>query len=257
MSILSSVLVRRLISNLSRGGPRLTKMLTQKFPEKRVFELTKPLQGVQMQFDTSDIFEAQMAFGTYQPRLLTEIKRLSRPGDQVIMAGAALGYVPLALANLGCKVIAMEADPRNYEKCRDNIALNKNLEVVLFGEGLSDVNATELIWLSDVGTHSSFAAQHHATTQGEAKVRRGDDVLQELRVSEIDGIVLDVEGWEIHALEGLRETFTKKLPRWAIIECADWALQAAGKSEAELRELIGSFGWKVTEEIGSDLVCVS
>jgi hypothetical protein len=94
MSVMSSVFVRKLISNLPRGGPRLTKMLTQNFPEKRVFELTEHLQGVQMQLDTSDIFYAQMAFGTYQPRLLAEIKRLSRPGRPGYYGGSRVGICP-------------------------------------------------------------------------------------------------------------------------------------------------------------------
>lgn len=74
-------------------------------------------------------------------------------------------------------------------------------------------------------------------------------------MSEIDGLVLDVEGWELKALTGLANTLARKRPRWAVIECADWALRGAGTSEQALRGHIADVGWTICDQIGDDLIC--
>jgi hypothetical protein len=83
----------------------------------------------------------------------------------------------------------------------------------------------------------------------------GDKILSDLGVSELDGLILDVEGWELRALQGLRKTLERNLPRWAIIESADWALAGAGTSEIALKDMIVGLGWRIIDRIGNDLFC--
>ena len=233
---------------------RATKLLSSINPEKRVFRLSNAPK-TRMLFNTADVFQAQMAYGQYQPRLIKKIKSIAQPSDCVLVAGGHIGYVPLIVANFGCQVIACEADPRNAATCRDNFELNPHLNVSLVGCGLSDKNDQIPLWLSDVSSNSSFAIAHSAPANAHVNVRTGDEILAELDSLELDGLVLDVEGWELKALLGLKATFARKLPRWAIIECAPWALRGAGASEAELRSAIVGLGWRISEQIGDDLIC--
>ncbi len=208
-----------------------------------------------MRLDMANPFQAMMAFGTYQPAILRQLQTLARSGETVLVAGAHVGYIPLALASLGCRVICFEADPRNIESCNYNLSLNPQLNVSLIPAGLSDKDRTLPFWVADTDTQSSFAVSHRANRQVQVPVRQGDDAIMELGVESFDGILLDVEGWECHALEGLRQTLSRKLPRWAIIECAAWALEGAGKSPADLTILIESFGWRINIQIAGDLIC--
>ncbi len=209
-----------------------------------------------MQLDTAEPFQRLMAFGAYQPDLFRVLRGLIRKEDRVLMAGANIGYVPLALASLGCRVVGFEADPRNVEACRRNLALNPQFDVHLVGEGLSDKAGILKFWQSETDSQSSFAVHHQSAKQAQVAVTAGSEALQELGIKQLDGIVLDVEGWECHALEGLRQTIEGNLPRWAIIECAPWALEGAGKTSTDLHKLLESFGWRITNPGQEDLVCI-
>lgn len=255
MNFLISLPVRNFISRLPRGRGRLAKILAGK-TRREIVQLPGLQAGVKMQLDLGESFQRLMAFGAYQPDLFQTLGKHVRKQDRVLMAGANIGYVPLALANMGCRVVCFEADPRNVEVCRQNLALNPQFDIRLVGAGLSDQAGTLSFWQSDTDSQSSFAVAHHATKQVQVAVRAGDEALRELDIQMLDGIVLDVEGWECHALEGLRQTISSNIPRWAIIECAPWALEGAGKSSVDLHKLIESLGWHVTNPGQEDLVCI-
>ncbi len=252
--ILNSLLVREAVSRLPKGSMRVAKLLATTAPEKREFRLTGKTD-VRMLLDTSDVFQAHMAFGTYQRKLLSVLGHHARRGDNVLVAGAHVGYIPLRLAELGCKVVACEADPRNVEQSRHNFSLNPQLAIELAGVGLSDAPTELLIWMADASSNSSLAFAHHAHAQAKVVVRPADQILQEFGIGELDGLVLDVEGWEVKALSGLKETLHRSRPRWAVIECAPWALEGAGTSERELRNLIQQIGWNDVRQVGDDLIC--
>lgn len=255
MSILTAFPIRNIVSRLPRGRGRLAQALTRK-PERRAFELPGTLAGVKMHLDTAKSLDRLVAFGAYQPELVRTLRQLIQKEDCVLMAGANIGYVPLVLASMGCRVVGFEADPRNVEACRRNLAMNPQFDIRLVGEGLSDRKGKLMFWLSDTSGESSFALHHHATKQAEVSVTTGDEALRVLGINQLDGIVLDVEGWECHALEGLRQTISGNLPRWAIIECAPWALEGAGKTSNDLHKLIESFGWRITNPGQADLLCI-
>ena len=252
--MLTSLPVRHLVSRLPRGRVRLIKLLTKYKAKEKTLALIGHLKGVRMCLDMSDLFQAQMAFGIYQVECVDWLKRLTREGDVVLVAGAHIGYMPLALANLGCRVICFEADPSNIQKCKRNLSLNPELPITLIPSALGETDGVLSFWASDVSSHSSFAVEHHRGERVEVAVRRGDAALAEIGVSSIDGILLDVEGWECHALKGLRGVLSKQL-RWAVIECAEWALELAGASTAELKAMIDALGLAVLDTADSDLIC--
>jgi FkbM family methyltransferase len=218
-----------------------------------------------MYLDTGDPLQADIAFGGYQPELIHTIFQLARKDDVVLTAGAHLGYVALAISQaIGPrgKVLAFEADPRMVEKCKRNLALNQvEATVNLFPFALGSANDELKMSLSSTAGQSSLAIGHHHIGSTRVAVRNGDQVMAELGISRIDGMVLDVEGWELEILAGLSQTLTNQLPRWAIIECWDVALKGAGSSANELLEKLERLGW-ITMAIdggpardGTDIIC--
>lgn len=220
-----------------------------------------------MYLDTSDLFQAEMAYGRYQPDLISRMVSLVRPGDVVLTAGAQLGYVALALAKAvgpAGRVLAFEADPRMVEACKNNLALNNVAAVVeLFPVALGSADGELEMSLSRTAGQSSLAIAHHYVSSARVPVRRGDDVLAQLGLRKIDGFLLDVEGWEMHVLNGLAKTLAHHRPRWAIIECWDVALRSAGSSAEQLLQELGRIGWKLSTldggvaRDGRDIICIS
>jgi FkbM family methyltransferase len=239
-------------------------LISRHYPKEQVFELVGRLQHA-MYLDTADPFQADIAFGAYQPELLKAIFRLARPGDVVLTAGAHLGYVALAISRAvgpQGRVLAFEAEPGMAEKCARNLALNQVEGMIdLYPCALGSANAELEMSISSTAGQSSFAIGHHRIGGARVAVRKGDEVMAELGITEIDGMVLDVEGWEMEILAGLGKTLANHLPRWAIVECWDVALKAAGSSAAELVQELNKLGWTTVAidggpvRDGTDIVC--
>jgi FkbM family methyltransferase len=250
---------------LPRGGSRTARFISGHYPSARVFDLVKPLTGTQLYLDTSDPFQADIAYGAYQPTLIAQIFLMARPGDVVFTAGAHLGYVALALAKAvgpAGRVVAFEADSRMAELCRRNLALNNaGSTVTLVPVALGSNNGELEMSVSSTPGQSSFAIGHHMIAKESVAVRKGDEVLADLGITHVDGMVLDVEGWEMEVLAGLSKTLSSHLPRWAIVECWDQALRLAGSSGDELVQKLNTLGWTTTAidggpiRDGIDIVC--
>jgi FkbM family methyltransferase len=250
--LLSNSVFRQYVSRLPRGRQRAARWLMHD-SAPQVFLI--PHHGYQMYLDPRDPFQREMACGVYHPELMSALADLVKPGDNILNAGAHVGYLLLWLAQLGGRVIGFEADRRTAEVCEKNIALNPKLHCTLVPMGLGAEDGTLQLWVSDLPSNSSFAYPHLADANVAVRVRKGDEVLHEFGVDHLDGLVLDLEGWEMSALEGMRTTLEYQPPRWAVIECADWALQCAGSSENALRATIASLGLEVVKELGGDLIC--
>jgi FkbM family methyltransferase len=263
--ILTSKSLRRLIASAPQGRSRLGRLISRRYPTSQVFNLVGNLSDISLHLDTSDPFQSDMAYGAYQNEVIEQMLELVRPGDVVLTAGAQVGYVPLVLARVvgsRGRVITFEPDPRMIEACRRNIALNRADNIVhLVPMGLGSANEKLNMSLSSHTGQSSFAISHHHVSSASVPVRRGDEVLAELGISRIDGLVLDVEGWEMKVLAGLAKTFSAQLPRWAIIECWDVPLKAAGSSANELLKKLTSLDWTTRSVDGgeardeTDIVC--
>lgn len=264
-NVLNSKTVRGALASVPRGSSRVGRLISRHYPRAQVFELVGYLAPFSMYLDTTDLFQSEMACGTYQRTLIKKIFQLARPGDVVVTAGAQLGYVALALAKavgLTGKVLAFEADPRMVQRCEENLKLNALDKIVdLIPIALGSNEGQLQMSLSSTAGQSSLAIAHHHLEYTSVPVRTGDDLMQEMGVEKVDGIVLDVEGWEVHVLDGLSATITRSRPRWAIVECWDVALHGAGSSSNELLSKLRNFSWNLQtveggEPVdGHDIVC--
>lgn len=72
---------------------------------------------------------------------------------------------------------------------------------------------------------------------------RLDDYIAERRIGRIPFLKLDVEGWEIHALEGGRQAFASGKVEAAFIEVAPDTLRRAGAEARDLLDLLTSLGF--------------
>jgi FkbM family methyltransferase len=140
----------------------------------------------------------------------------ARPGDVVIDGGACLGDTSLYFAQLAGedgRVVAVEFEPGNLELLSQNLALNPALaeRVSVHRTALWDAAGERLAFRS-FGPASALVADGEETTTTETidgLVARGD-------VDRVDFIKLDIEGAELQALRGARETLTRFRPRLAI-----------------------------------------
>lgn len=150
--------------------------------------------------------------------------------DVIWDVGANIGDHTRQYLDWGKQVVAVEPNPDSYaclvHNCPEAITLNI---------AASDKDETlPFMRLDNVGASRIGG-------DGETLVLAGPlDSLYSLPRPQF--IKIDVEGWEVRALAGMRETITACKPM-LYIEVNKGALEAAGTSQEELREVLGSLGY--------------
>lgn len=167
-----------------------------------------------------------------------------RPGMVVLDIGAFVGwYTLLAARQVGPHgaVYAFEPDPRNYELLNENLFLNQfNSRVIRLPEAVSDRAGMQRFYLHGGDQSRSSLIPSSGDDQSTTVTSLAlDDFRPRLKV---DVIKMDIEGGEVNALKGMRETLACAAPTVKLfVECNPSSLQGAGESAqsllAELRRL--------------------
>jgi FkbM family methyltransferase len=137
----------------------------------------------------------------------------------VIDAGASLGVLSLGFSFIAPhgRVVAIEASPNTYSRLVENIAAAQatNIETMnlAVGESAGTLEFFSSPWFSagSFVKKETFGASLH---QGSTKVQaeRIDDIVERLGLDRLDLIKIDIEGHELPALHGARETIRRFRP---------------------------------------------
>ncbi len=158
---------------------------------------------------------------------------LVRRGGFVVECGAHHGFTTILLAKwigIEGKAIAFEASPENASIARKNVALNKLTNVEVHAQAVG--SRTGKLWITD---------EPNAAAAGPLD-RAGLEVpmvcLDDLFAGRPPDLVkIDVEGYELEVIRGMRSTLGRKAVNLAIEVHCD-ALRRYGSSPAELFENI-------------------
>jgi FkbM family methyltransferase len=138
----------------------------------------------------------------WEPMILRYLMTLLGPSDIFADAGANLGYYTVMLSPVVDKVVAFEPVKVSYDYCKTNIELNHRDNVQLHNLGLWH-RETDLEMTVD---RSSLMTSH---------VGKGETVhcvtLDQLDIRPT-AIKIDIEGAEVLALEGMRQTLSSSHP---------------------------------------------
>lgn len=161
--------------------------------------------------------------GEYEPHVVGLIARVIASDAIVLDIGANVGALALVFADLAAngRVFAFEASTLSYELLQRAIRRNgaSNIEAVhraVFNESGLSLTFT---------TTSSFLAGSHlgSETANEGTVDRVetvtiDDWVRTRHLARVDVVKIDIEGSELSALSGARETLSRFAPD-LLIEC--------------------------------------
>lgn len=237
-------------AKLPRGRARLARVLSRVLRTTFIDTVEPGEFQTRMVIDPSDPFQLEIWLGAYQPHVVSFLRHTIKPNATVLVAGLQIGYLAAIAAKLAGsrgKVLAAEPDPLALAAAVRNLAMLDATcaPVHVLAGGLSDSNGSLTMHLSSTLGQSSFAAPHHPRTQEVVPLRRGDEWLSEHGVEGLDVLVLDVEGWECHALRGLTGVIAQSPRLVALIEVSGWALRDAGSSVAMLFEWLRGNGFDV------------
>ena len=164
--------------------------------------------------------------GVHEPKTTTWF-RVSQ-GETVIDVGAHIGRYTLIAAKTASRVISIEPEPTNYALLQNNIKINNFTNITALRVALSNERSLKKFYLAgggDTGTSSleqDFSWRLDLGTKRmvvEVETRTLDSVVDSLKISVIDWLKIDVEGHEVHVLEGGGQTLART--RKLILEVAE------------------------------------
>ncbi|MBN1567276.1 MAG: FkbM family methyltransferase [Acidobacteria bacterium] len=142
-------------------------------------------------------------------------------GDIVVDAGARIGTfsakISAAVGETG-RIIAIEPESRSFACLQKNITANCLHNVIPIQKALWSGKQSMRLYLSaDGSAHSAFCDAFYGSTGESVPVEAEalDNILESLGIGAADFIKMDIEGAEVEALKGMRNTL-KSYPEMAI-----------------------------------------
>lgn len=183
------------------------------------------------------------------------LKTLVTEGMTVLDVGANIGEITLLAAKrVGAKgrVVSFEPVTSNFNKLKKNVELNNFKNVTLIKEGLGAEAQKNISIYPSSGNSSSDENHGLASLFNNNKfenpidyisIEKMDDIVNELRLSRIDLIKIDIEGGEMDCLIGAQSTLKKYRPM-LIVEVQEHTSQQAGWSGLQLFEYLEKFNYE-------------
>jgi FkbM family methyltransferase len=142
-----------------------------------------------------------------------------KQGDVVLDCGANVGvFVTEALKAGAGQVVAIEIAPDNIECLRRNFAEQiKDGRVVIYPKGVWNKDDVLTLTLPENQAAATVVMHPEKAKQGpQVPLTTIDKLVAELKLERVDFIKMDIEGAEVEALEGARETLKRWHPRMAL-----------------------------------------
>ena len=214
--------------------------------------------GGMIRVNLRDRIERQMWGGCYEPHVRHSLRVLLSPGDTFIDVGGHIGYHSVLGASLvgsGGRVIAFEADPRNFARLQDHLAPFPWATAV--NRAVWSSTSTVIFERSSEPGESGWG-----TLTAVRDLKRGehitvetislDDWLSENANGCVSAIKVDAEGSEVSIFQGATAVLKGVRPN-VIFEANDVVLRQAQTSALALTEIFYGHGYNLFE-FGGDTI---
>lgn len=205
------------------------------------------VQGLRIYFNPKSIlgFVLRVA-GSYEDETTKLFNSLVKDGMTVLDLGANVGYYSLlAGRQVGKKgrVFAFEPWHESFSFLQKNIEANGFKNIIPVAKAVSNSCGRQRLFLaSDPGQHSLSQGSYKEFV--ETDVTTVDEFVREQNIS-VDLIKMDVEGAEMHVLEGMVETIRNNPGLKIITEFSANNLEKSGCSPSAFLERLVSNGFKL------------
>lgn len=137
-----------------------------------------------------------------------------RKGDTILDIGASIGWYTCKVSKLAGdngKIIAIEPNPRNYEYLKKNIEINNLNNIITINIGVWSYRKKINLLCEGYGSTLKF---HNEIENVKRKiitinVNTIDNIISELKLNKINLIKMDIEGSEVEALVGAKNSLKK------------------------------------------------
>lgn len=151
----------------------------------------------------------------YEPELRQILARIN-VGDVIMDLGANIGSYTLRFAQktgpMG-RVVSIEAMEGNAQFLRRSIELNRLTNVTLVQSAVGAIHSQVSLYSSGHSSSARLKKGGDFNPIGETQMTTGDRIVENLQLTRLDWIKMDIEGSEPDALRGLTQTAARFRPR--------------------------------------------
>lgn len=196
-----------------------------------------------------------MGMGIYEWEVGKTLRNLLSEGDVFVDVGANIGYFSAVAADLvgSGRVIAFEPVPKYLKRLRE-LSINNphhNIEVYPFALGPEKGNATiDVTSGSNLGWNTMVPGFMNPDAVGErvdVEVATLDELWLELGLDHARVVKIDVEGFELNVLRGMRRTITAEKIDFVVCEVAPAAYQFLPDTLEDFFALTREMGMRVSD----------
>lgn len=220
----------------------------------------KEILGSEMYLDLRDEGISLDLFndGIREPLMTEAIQKEIKSGDIVIDIGANIGYYALLEAKLVREegmVYAIEPVPQNAESLRKNIKLNGYSNIEVFQIAIGGENKTDFIYVSNMRNMCSMIYHEDRSYNYIGKtpvtVITLDNFLEDKPYPDL--IRMDVEGYEIEIIRGMKKLLQSNKPLKLAVELHFVFLKEEAK---DFLNTLKNFGFRVKIATIEPLACI-
>lgn len=246
----------RLASTLIRHLPRGRYRVMHRLPRPRsAFLMQMPAEtgGYSFHCDLRDTISREVCFtGRYEPQETALVQSILRPGMSFVDVGANWGYFTLLAASLvgpGGRVLSLEPDPRLFAIIQDNITRSRLEQVTILQlAAASEPGNLALAGYREAGGNFGVSRipancdEHEDVFQ--VRSQSLDNLLELHSLSSIDLMKMDIEGAEVFAIAGLKESLVRRSVKRLLLELHPVELAEHDSSVSAVVELLLSAGYQ-------------
>jgi FkbM family methyltransferase len=176
------------------------------------------------------------------------MRRFLKTEQVFVDVGANIGlFSILAAKNYGATVIAVEPSDRERVRLARNMKYN-GVSFRVLPYALGEVDGSALLQMDMQGSHlmNRVAPSQAEGVGAVVHMRRFDSVLGNLDPSKIRLVKIDVEGYEMHVLQGMTSMIDRMCNAIFVVEVTPSWLTDNGSSTDKLYGYFASRGWRST-----------
>jgi FkbM family methyltransferase len=220
----------------------LKRRLHMMFPIKRVNR-----NGLEYEVDCRELIDYSIFLGTWEQDTFDFLHRYVKPGFVTLEIGANIGAHTLLIAKQsGADGFVHAVEPTEFARTKllKNLSLNPDIEkrVHVHNTLISDTVADN----AQLEIRSSWPAKAKMTWKPKETVSSPvttiDRLVADEKLSSVDLIKIDIDGYDLRALRGATKTIEKFKPL-IFVELCEWALRENGNSVSEVVTHLSSLGY--------------
>ncbi len=151
--------------------------------------------------------------GEYGTEEINRISNYITDKSSVLIVGAHIGSLAIPIAKKCSKLVAIEANPRNFDLLQKNIELNKITNLTAYNIAASDKSETIKFQMNTVNSGGSKRVpvnNHYMYTYDNPEVIdvEAHSLDNYLSNTSFDLVLIDIEGSEYFAMRGMKEILT-------------------------------------------------